>query len=132
VACRDADYASFHWWPPEPRIDRWNEVYHQVTSRNRAQADAGRWLRTWALAAGFADVTTSGSMWAFAADDERRWWSDLWADRSSASSAFGQQAVEYGCATDADLEDFGAGFREWAAHDDAVFFVPHGEVVCRP
>jgi len=132
VACRDADYGSFHWWPPEPRIDRWNDVYHRVTVHNRAQADAGRWLRSWALSAGFAEVDTSGSMWAFATAEQRSWWAELWADRSSPGSSFADQAIEYGFATEADLAEIGAGFSAWAADDRAVFFVPHGEILCRP
>ena len=131
VACRDADYASFHWSPPEPRIDRWNDLYHRVTQHNRAQADAGRWLRSWALSAGFGEVTTSGSMWAFATADERRWWAELWADRSAPGSSFADQAIEYGYANEADLAEIGAGFLDWAADDRGAFFVPHGEIMCR-
>lgn len=132
VACRDADYGSFHWWPAEPRLDRWNEIYHQVTRHNRAQADAGRWLRSWALDAGFSDVVTTGSTWAFATPEERAWWSSLWVERSSPTSTFGRQAVEYGFASEDELADIGDGFRAWAAHDAAAFFIPHGEIVCRP
>lgn len=44
VAARDADYAAMTWYPPDPRLDRWLEIYHAVArgnggrARRRAQA----------------------------------------------------------------------------------------------
>ena len=91
-----------------------------------------RWLRSWALDAGFSDVVVTGSMWVFATDGERAGWADLWAERSSRGSTFGDQAVAYGFATEDDLADIGESFRTWARAAGGVFFVPHGEIVCRP
>src|SRR5690606_28587735 len=53
LAARDSNYAAFWWAPAEPRLDRWLELYHQVTTHNRAEADAGRFLVAWAREAGF-------------------------------------------------------------------------------
>src|SRR5690606_34502425 len=55
LAVRDSDYACKAWAPADPVLDRWLELYHQVTARNGAEADAGRYLLGWAHAAGFAD-----------------------------------------------------------------------------
>jgi hypothetical protein len=43
----------------------------------------------------------------------------------------GDQAVDYGLATQPDLEDMAEGWRAWARSEDAVFTVVHGEVVAR-
>ncbi len=60
----------------------------------------------------------------------REWWGGLWADRVT-TSAFADQAVEYGLSDGAELAELAAGFRAWAADPDAVFIVPHVEVLAR-
>lgn len=81
VAVRDSDYAAFTWAPTSEGLTRWNELYHEVTRRNGAEADAGRHVLGWAHAAGFTDVTPSSSTWTYATPELRAWWGDLWADR---------------------------------------------------
>ena len=39
-----------------PRLDRWLALYHELTARNGAEADAGRFLPAWVRRAGFDDV----------------------------------------------------------------------------
>ena len=128
LAARDSDYAAFAWAPRDPRLDRWLELYHQVTRRNGAEADAGRFLLGWVRAAGFDDVTYSSSTWTYATDPDRRWWADLWADRVE-QSAFAEQAVAYGLATADELAEIAAAWRAWGAERDGVFVVVHGEVL---
>ncbi len=130
VAARDSDYSSFSWWPDEPRLDRWLEVYSAVARRNGAEPDAGRWLLHWARTAGLTDITYTSSTWTFATSSDRSWWSDLWAERSVAST-FAEQAVAYGITTPAGLRAVADGWRAWAQHADAVFVVVHGEIIAR-
>lgn len=130
VAVRDGDYGSFTWAPADARLDRWMALYHAVTERNGADADAGRHLPAWVRAAGFTDVVTTSSTWTFADPDARAWWGGLWADRV-AQSSFAAQAVAYGLADAAELDEIAAAFRQWAADPDAVFVVVHVEVLAR-
>ncbi len=130
VAVRDADYAAFAWYPLEPALDRWLDLYHAVARGNDAEPDAGRRLLGWALDAGFAEVTPSASVWCFATAADRRWWSELWADRARAS-AFADQALHRGLADRDELEAIAAGWRRWGASDRGWLTVPHGEVRCR-
>jgi ubiquinone/menaquinone biosynthesis C-methylase UbiE len=130
VAVRDGDYSAMVWSPPEPRLDRWREIYLAVTRHNGAEADAGRRLLHWAREAGFQELSFFTSNWTFATPDDRGWWSELWAERTT-SSAFARQAVEYGIATAAELEDVAAGWRAWGALADAVFIVVSGEILAR-
>jgi SAM-dependent methyltransferase len=129
VAARDADYAAMTWWPADPRLDRWLEVYRAVARGNGAEPDAGRRLLAWAHAAGAADVTPSASVWCHAAPADRRWWGGLWAERIL-RSAIAEQAVAGGYASQAELADISAAWREWAEHPDAWFIAPHGEILC--
>jgi ubiquinone/menaquinone biosynthesis C-methylase UbiE len=131
VAARDADYSAMAWAPPDPRLDRWREVYLAVTRHNGAEANAGQWLRRWAHAAGLTGVVHTTSTWTFATPSERGWWAGLWAERTVASS-FAEQAVAYGVATESELALIAGGWREWAAQPDGAFTVPHGEIVARP
>jgi SAM-dependent methyltransferase len=130
VAARDGDYSAMVWSPPDSLLDRWRELYLAVTRRNGAEADAGRRLLRWAREAGFQEIAFSTSNWTFATPKDRGWWSELWAERTT-SSAFGQQAVEYGIATAAELEEVAAGWRAWGALPDAVFIVVGGEILAR-
>lgn len=130
VAVRDSDYPGTFWAPASKGLDRWREVYLAVTRRNRAHADAGRRLLRWAHEAGLADARYTTSTWTFATAADRSWWGELWAERSTAS-AFAEQAVGYGIATDRELADIAAAWREWAVEPHGVFVVVHGEVIAR-
>lgn len=131
VAARDSDYAAMTWYPLVPGLDRWLALYHDVTRSNRAEADAGRRLHSWARAAGFSDVRCSASAWCFATPEEREWWGGTWAERV-VSSRIAEQALERSLATEAELHEIASAFREWAADDDGWFAILHGEIVCTP
>jgi ubiquinone/menaquinone biosynthesis C-methylase UbiE len=128
LAVRDSDYAAFFWAPANPRLDRWLELYHQITTRNRADADAGRHLAAWVRAGGFSDITVTSTNWTFADAAGREWWGGMWADRVR-QSAFATQAVEYGLSTEGELADLAAGWREWIDARDGIFVVPSVEVL---
>jgi ubiquinone/menaquinone biosynthesis C-methylase UbiE len=130
LAVRDGDYASFAWAPLDPLLTRWNELYHELTARNGAEADAGRFLLQWVHAAGFSDVHASSSTWTFADPDRRAWWGTLWADRVERSS-FAEQAVEYGLSDARELAAIADAWRRWSTDADGFFAVVHGEVLAR-
>lgn len=130
VAARDSDYRSFFWTPSDPRLDRWREIYIAVSDHLGVAADAGRWLLRWALDAGFTDVAYTTSTWTFATPADRAWWGELWAERILASSLAGQ-AVEFGVATQAELEEVSDGWRAWGGTEHGTFVLVHGEVLAR-
>jgi SAM-dependent methyltransferase len=127
VAARDSVYRAMSWFPADPRLDRWLALYCEVAESNGGEPDAGSRLVAWAHAAGFARVGSSASAWCYATPEERAWWGGLWADRIT-SSRFGDQAVERGFASRAELDELAAAWRRWAADDDAWFAVLHGEI----
>jgi SAM-dependent methyltransferase len=131
LAVRDSDYGSFTWAPADPRLDRWLALYHQITARNEACADAGRYLLGWVQAAGFGQVQATSSTWTFADPESRQWWGGLWADRMVMSS-IADQAVTYRLASSSDLADMAEAWRHWAAQPDGYFAVVHGEIIARP
>lgn len=130
IAVRDADYGAMVWYPRIPAMDDWLELYSRVARANGGEPDAGRRLHAWARKAGFTDITASTATWCFATPDERAWWSELWADRTVASS-YARMAVEGGHATTEDLQRIADAWREWGAHGEGWFSVLHGEVLCR-
>lgn len=131
VAARDSIYRAMTWFPLDPRLDRWLDVYCQVAEGNGAEPDAGSRLLSWARSAGFRETRASASVWCYATPDERAWWGGLWADRISATR-LADQAVERGLATRDELADLADGWHSWAAHEDAWFAVLHGEILARP
>ncbi|MEU6820138.1 methyltransferase domain-containing protein [Streptomyces atriruber] len=130
VAVRDADYEAMTWHPQLPAMDDWLDLYRRVARANGGEPDAGRRLKSWALEAGFTDVTATADTWCYSSAEERAWWSGLWADRTLAS-AYADRATEGGHADVEQLRAVSAAWREWGAREDAWFAVLHGEVLCR-
>lgn len=130
VAARDSDYSSFSWAPLDPLLDRWLDIYRAVARHNHAEPDAGRFLKAWALDAGFDAVTVTSSTWTYADPESCAWWAGLWADRITISP-LAEQAVAYGIAQPAELQAIAAALRHWATEPDAVFIVLHGEIIAR-
>lgn len=130
IAVREVDYAATTWFPADEGLDRWLRVYSETARRNDAEPDAGRRLRSWAHAAGLRDITATASAWCYATDAERDWWGNSWAGRATASS-FAEQAVAYGLATPAELEEIAAAWLRWAAADDGWLSFLHGELMIR-
>ena len=131
VAARDGDYAAMTWYPAEPALDAWVAMYDTVARANRGEPNAGRFLLSWAQAAGFTDIHAGASTWCYATPGDREWWGELWADRIT-KSAIATQAVEIGAATAAELAEMAAAWRHWAAQPDGWFAVLHGEILARP
>jgi SAM-dependent methyltransferase len=131
VAARDSIYGAMSWYPEDPGLDRWLEVYDTVAMANGGEPDAGNRLLAWAREAGFSDITCSATAWCYATPDERAWWGDLWAERTTAT-ALADRAVELGVATRDELTDIGESWRRWAASEDGWFAVPCGELLARP
>jgi ubiquinone/menaquinone biosynthesis C-methylase UbiE len=130
VAVRDVDYATFTWFPADEGLDQWLDLYHRVARHNGAEPDAGRRLLAWAHAAGLRDVAATTSSWCYASPAEREWWGSSWAGRATASS-FAEQALAYGLATLAELEEVAAAWRRWAAAGDGWLGMMHGELLIR-
>jgi len=130
LAARDSDYSAFTWAPGDPMLDRWLELYLAVTARNGHDACIGPKLMGVALSAGFSDVEVSSSTWTYADPEARAWWGGLWADRVR-FSRFGEQAVSYGLSSAGELESIAAAFLRWAEAPDAVFVIPHVEILAR-
>jgi SAM-dependent methyltransferase len=128
VGVRDADYAAMAWAPRHPLLDRWLELYHQVTERNDAEADAGRFLLGWAQQAGFTDITSTSTSWTYATPTERSWWGGLWAERIL-ESALAEQAVSYGLSDRAELQAISEAWLHWSEAPDGWFAVLSGEVL---
>ena len=131
VAARDSIYRAMAWFPRDPGLDRWLEVYCAVAEANGGEPDAGTHLLAWARAAGFGEVACSATAWCYATPAERAWWGDLWAERTSAT-ALADRAVALGVADADELLELAAAWRRWAAHPDAWFAVPCGEVLATP
>lgn len=130
VAVRDVDYEGVIWHPRLPALDEWLDVYLRTHRAVTGEPAAGRLLKAWAREAGFAEVTSSASLWLFESPEDRAWWGGMWADRALQSS-FADHAQSHGIADRAALERISEGWREWAADEDGWLLMPHGEVLAR-
>jgi ubiquinone/menaquinone biosynthesis C-methylase UbiE len=129
VAARDGDYGGFFWYPEEPGLTEWQDLYRKVARALGGEPDAGRRLLSWARQAGFAEIQASGSAWCYTGAEDRTWWGTSWAERLT-KSPFGARAVEHGLATREDLERLARAWRRWAASEDGWILIPSGEILC--
>jgi hypothetical protein len=106
------------------------ELYLAVTGRNGHDACIGPRLMGHALEAGFGSIEVSSSTWTYADPESRAWWGGLWAGRVR-YSRFGEQAVAYGFSRADELESIAAAWLRWASAPDAVFVIPHVEILAR-
>jgi 2-polyprenyl-3-methyl-5-hydroxy-6-metoxy-1,4-benzoquinol methylase len=128
LAVRDVDYGAFVTYPADEALDRWLDLYYRVARRNEGEPDAGRRLVSWAHAAGLRDIVATSSSWCYASPAEREWWGNSWAGRATAS-AFAEQAVAYGLASPAELEQIAAAWLRWRDADDGWLGMLHGELL---
>jgi ubiquinone/menaquinone biosynthesis C-methylase UbiE len=128
LAVRDSDYGAMTWYPEDPDLDVWLDVYRRTARALRADPDAGRRMHAWVAEAGFTDVRAGASIWCFSSPDDVAWWGGMWAERAVASD-FATRAKAMGTATDSRLDGISAAFRRWSEHPQARFTVPHGEVL---
>jgi ubiquinone/menaquinone biosynthesis C-methylase UbiE len=130
LGVRDGDYGAFTWSPPNEGLNRWMELYHDITRKNEAEADAGRYLASWVESAGFESLESSTSDWTYETVEEREWWADLWADRVLYSE-FARQGLEYELTTSGELSEISDAFRAWSESAEGIFVVVHEEVLAR-
>jgi SAM-dependent methyltransferase len=130
VAARDSDYGGMFWFPEDPELDEWLDLYRRVARVLGGEPDAGRRMLSWARAAGFTGVEASAGSWCYTGPVDRSWWGGLWAQRLT-ESPFGDRAVEHGLATRSDLSRLADAWLRWAARDDGWFLIPHGEILAQ-
>lgn len=131
VAIRDVDYGAMTWYPADPLLEKWRNLYRTLARENDGEPDAGRRVLAWAHEVGFASVEPSVGVWCFATPETRAWWGGLWAERTS-GTAIALQALQSGHATQAELEEMATAWRRWVDDPDGWFSVVHGEAICRP
>lgn len=129
LAVRDADYATMCPSPKFPEFDDWNELYHQVAYRNRAEPDAGRELTRWVRAAGFHDYELRPDVATFDGEDARTW-GRTWSQRILHSEV-GSQALEYGYAEQSDLDRISEGWTRFAEAEEPFFMFAQIAVLAR-
>jgi ubiquinone/menaquinone biosynthesis C-methylase UbiE len=130
IGVRDADYGTMSPWPQSERLNRFYEVYHAVAARNGADADAGRRLASWAAEAGFVDLEVGATVKVFTTRADVENWGSSWAERT-AHSSLAEQAVAYGLASRAEIEELAAAWRAWADAPDAFFMYVNVHVLGR-
>jgi SAM-dependent methyltransferase len=128
LAVRDADYGTMVHAPNDPILDHWLNLYHKVTAANRGEADAGRFVLSWVLGAGFKDPIVTTRTTTYATVEERVAWGGLWEVRV-VDSDFADHATKNCLATRAELTEISAAFRRWAEQPDAFWAFLHAEVL---
>jgi SAM-dependent methyltransferase len=130
IAIRDVDWGTAAYWPPEPLLARFLEVYQQTARVQRGEPNMGRRLRALFVEAGLTDVEVTASVWCYTTEETTTTWGDTYAERLE-TSTIGQLAVDSGFATRAEIEEIAAGFRVWARKPDATWMFTHCAALAR-
>jgi len=128
IGVREVDWGGTTFYPDNPGMRRFLELYYELARRNGGEPNAGRHLRRWFREAGFAETRVSTSTTCYADAAATRAWGETYAERTLHSN-IGDKAVEYGLATPRELASIAAGWRAWGKHPDAFFCLSHTEVV---
>ena len=128
LAVRDADYGTMVHAPTDPTLARWLNLYHKVTAANGGEADAGRFLLSWVIRAGFENPVVTTRTTTYATPEERVAWGGLWEVRVI-DSDFAHHATRNGFASRAELAEISAAFRQWTEQPDAFWAFLHAEVL---
>ena len=127
-AAREVDWGTAVLWPPDERLSAFLDVYSRVAARNGGDDCAGRRLKEWFIQAEFSDLDVTTSTWAFSDQNGLKWWGEQWAERIL-HSELGRRALDYGIATDNDLEEISRGWLEWVDKRGAFFTFIHVEII---
>ena len=127
-AVREVDWGASAIWPDDERLSRFFDVYNKVAERNGGDAFAGRRLKQWFTDAGFSDLVVRTSTWTFAEKSGLKWWGEQWADRILRSD-LAKRAIEYGIASESDLQEISQGWLDWVQAEGAFFSFMQVEVV---
>ncbi len=130
IAVRDVDWGTAAFWPPEPWIGRFLEVYQKTARSQGGEPNMGRHMRALFNAAGIADCRITAAVWCYATTEATTTWADAYADRLLTTS-IGQLAVNGGFATRAEIEAMAAAFRDWARTPDATWMFVHAAALAR-
>lgn len=128
IAVRDSDYSAFTWAPEHESLSRWLEIYQIIARCCGGEPDAGQHLTSWVDLAGLHVISESTSQWVFETPEDVTWWGAMWAERVVQSN-FATNAIKFGVATIAELEDLRNGWLDWSSRENAQFIVHHGEVI---
>jgi len=128
LGVREVDWGGTTFYPDNPEMRRFLELYYELARRNGGEPDAGRRLRRWFREAGFAETRISTSTTCYADAVATREWGETYAQRALHSN-IADKALEYGLATPRDLASIAAGWRAWGSDPDAFFSLSHTEAV---
>ncbi|EPS38077.1 hypothetical protein H072_8203 [Dactylellina haptotyla CBS 200.50] len=130
IAAREADFASFTWYPESEALEKWNRVYQATAQYTGTDPLAGRKLHKWFMDAGVKreDIKCTSSCWTYSSPEEREWWGGMWAERTMKSS-FGELAVKSKVVSGVEeLEELAEGWTKWVGEEAGWIMVPSGEV----
>jgi SAM-dependent methyltransferase len=131
VAVRDVDFGSVTFFPETEGMHNWKNLYMEIARSVGGEPNAGRHLHFWARKAGWekSAIKSTCSTWCYSNREEISWWGNLWADRML-FSGLSKSAIATGVATQENLEECAAVWKEWMTEEDAWFVLLHGEIVC--
>ena len=127
VAARDSDYSAYTWYPSDPKLDEWRDLYLSITRSNGGEPDAGRRLLDWAQQAGFTQIEPGAFAWCFATPEGRNYWGGMWEKRVLTGNIY-KQAKEHG-ASEEQMQEISAAFGRWKDAPNGWYMVPHGNII---
>ena len=133
VAVRDADYAAMTWWPAEPELDRWLELYRARRGPTAASPMPAAGCCRGPSPPGSTRTTIEpvGGHVVLRHADRRGRWAGTWAERTT-RTVLAEQLVarRTGRRRTSWTGSARPGCR-WAERPTRWFIVPNGELICR-
>lgn len=129
VGVRDSDYPAFTWYPADPKLEEWRELYLKIARSSGFQPDAGRKLLDWALQANFSEIDPGANVWCFATPEGRAYWGGMW-EKRILQSQIADDAKAQGVSQD-ELQAISEAWGRWKNAANGWYMVPHGHILAR-
>ena len=131
VGVREVDWGTFAAYPDSPVLKDFRDIYDAVAIRNRGTPHAGRHILEWMESTGLlTDIRITTSTWTFYEEEGKKWWGDQWSQRMLHSD-IAVKAIEYGIATQSELEAISRGWIDWKNAPGSVACFTHFEGLAR-
>jgi SAM-dependent methyltransferase len=129
VTARECDRETWSWFPGSPALEEMKSLQCAVSRADGVEPAAGRRLLSWALQAGFDDVTASASTFCVATPESRVQYRDMWIGRLTGPEF--AESLRGGLADRLQVDRMVQACRDWASAPDGWFVAVNGEIVCR-
>lgn len=129
VAFKEGDTHEYMVYPPSVSMRKFFDIWNKLVALNGGHELGCSAMHAEAVKAGYdyQNMTLSSSCWCIYKEEAASWGASN-ADRLL-NSKFGDSLVKNEICTEQEIKELAAGLREWGTSENAMFIMPHLEMI---